>query len=346
MFSNRSAPVSALVFSAAVVFALILIHPLVGFIVLLPDIARMGSPGSADGTADARPNQIAADLLHGGMEHHLRMHTVHHDKFIASGAVYLIGEAPAQLGRCTANQIISSAVAHPVIELFETIEVQAGHAHAIAAIGKIAVPDFIEAVLIVHAGKKVPVRQIGQFLFLCFQLFFHIRMGLLGHMGWKAHIVIHHLPVGVGNVNVAASQLSRRLPEHRGNPLMDPQINLRLRCRLNPHPAHAQIRFRSNLQHMIFFVMDDAFGHLSGKLSKDSLYSIGSRGAFLFPGANPKKALIKMRDDPFHIAFAVVQMHHVAGEVHDFPPPGNRVIISHCHTFSSVLSAQCPLHVS
>ena len=219
----------------------------------------------------------------------------------------------------TAEQLVAGAVAQMVVGLLQAVQVKAGHPQA--GKGRPAVRHLAELVPVVHPGEGVLKahppeggRLSCNLLFLGLDLLLEVLVGLPGHLDREAHIVLHHLLVGVGDVDVAAAQPPVRPAEHSGDALVHPQADAGGGVGGDPHPAGAQPGVRPQGQGAVGLTGDVAPGHLAGKPAEDLRHGVQPRRVLVFRRAQPHNVPVHQRDDGLHIVFAVVLVHHQAGE--------------------------------
>ena len=140
-------------------------------------------------------------------------------------------------------------------------------------------------------------------------------------------ILFRHLLIGIGNVNVAAARLPVPPPEHHRNPLMNPQADLGGSIGGNPYSASTKIRFRCDLDYIIFLIGDIALWNLPRKPAKNRCHRFNPHCIFILARAKPMDCIIQQRNECFHIIFAVMLMQHQAGQLY-------------CHLFFLLLAGR------
>lgn len=105
--------------------------------------------------------------------------------------------------------------------------------------------------------------------------------------------------------------------ENSRNTLVYTQIDIRGGIGGDPCSSGANIYVRRNINHIVFFAPDAAFGNHTCKLPKNRGNRFGSYIVFIFTCANPTHPIIKMLNDSFHIIFAIVFVKKKAGQFSD-----------------------------
>lgn len=90
------------------------------------------------------------------------------------------------------------------------------------------------------------------------------------------------------------------------NTLMHAQINAGGGIGGNPRSAGADRYVWRNVNHMVLFVPDIAFGNHACKLPKNAGNFFGPHIIFIFTRTNPTQLVIKKGNNSFYIIFAIV----------------------------------------
>lgn len=226
--------------------------------------------------------------------------------------------------RCVPDQGVPCAMPLLVVDDLQAVQVKTGHAQPMGRACTVGGEHLIEFIPVVQSGQGVLVAQppenFGLFLnlrLLCGDLFLKILDGLLGHFGREAYFLLRHLPVGVGDMDMAAAGAVVCPAEDGGDALMNPKADLGGGIGGDPHPAAAEVGLRGDLDDMVDFFGDITLGHQSYKLPENAGYGLSADGKLVLSRAQPDDVLRHLIDDGIYIVFAIVLMYHKAVQLHD-----------------------------
>ena len=127
-------------------------------------------------------------------------------------------------------------------------------------------------------------------------------------------LLLHHLLVGVGAVDVRAAQAVRRLLEDKGHPLVHLQVHLHAGRGGDPHPPRHHIDPRRRLDHVVFLVPDVAAGDGAAKPAEHLHRRAAVGEVLLLPRAQPGELRRKKGGHAPGVAVAVMHVHQAAGK--------------------------------
>ena len=159
-------------------------------------------------------------------------------------------------------------------------------------------------------------RLLGDLAFLLLHALLQIIVGLARHSGGEAHVALHHLDIGVGDVDVTAAQFAFHRAIGHGDALMHAQVDVCGRVGGDPQPAGAEERARGDGYGVVLFVGYVALGHLAGKPAEDGLDRLRTGGILLLAGAKPQELVVEPGEYALHVVFTVVLVHQMAGQGH------------------------------
>ena len=130
-------------------------------------------------------------------------------------------------------------------------------------------------------------RLLGDLPFLFLHALLQVFVSLARHPGGEAHVALRHLGVGVGDVDMAATQRAFDRAKDHGHALMHAQVDVRRRIGGDPQSAGTQKHTWGNGDGVVVLIGDIAFGHLAGELAEDGLGRLRTGGVLLLAGAEP-----------------------------------------------------------
>ena len=152
-------------------------------------------------------------------------------------------------------------------------------------IGVIVIADFQPPCNGGHDNLQLPIL-LESLLFQFRQAFLDKMVGLPAcFFGEK--LVPHQLLIGVGTVDVDASELLFHPLINKGHPLVHLYKHFGFGVGGNPHPAGDYIQPGNRFQSVILFIPNPAGGNIPGELLEEGIHRILTGDVLLFSGAKP-----------------------------------------------------------